>query len=79
MAWRRIGDKPLSEPMLTLFTDAYKYIRHQGEMSFNTLKPDQSSRHFADIFKGVYFNKNDGILIQISITFDPATSIPNWR
>ena len=28
---RRIGDKPLAEPMLTRFTDAYK--RHQGEMS----------------------------------------------
>ena len=26
MAWRRKGDKPLSEPMLTWFTDAY--IRH---------------------------------------------------
>ena len=23
VAWRRIGDKPLSEPMLTRFTDAY--------------------------------------------------------
>ena len=23
MAWRRSGDKPLSEPMLTQFTDAY--------------------------------------------------------
>ena len=23
MAWRRIGDKPLSESMLTRFTDAY--------------------------------------------------------
>ena len=23
MAWCRIGDKPLSEPMLTLFTDVY--------------------------------------------------------
>ena len=23
MAWRRIGDKPLSELMLTRFTDAY--------------------------------------------------------
>ena len=31
MAWRRIGDKPLSEPMLTRFTDAY--MRHWGEMS----------------------------------------------
>ena len=26
MAWRRIGDKPLPEPMLTQFTGAY--IRH---------------------------------------------------
>ena len=31
MAWRRIGDKPLSEPMLTRFTDAY--MRHYGKMS----------------------------------------------
>ena len=23
MAWRRIGDKPLSEPMQTQFADAY--------------------------------------------------------
>ena len=30
MAWHRIGDKPLSEPMLTRFTDAY--MRHYGEM-----------------------------------------------
>ena len=30
MAWRRIGDKPLSEPMLSRFTDAY--MRHYGEM-----------------------------------------------
>ena len=28
MAWRRIGDKTLSEPMLTRFTDAY--MRHGG-------------------------------------------------
>ena len=25
MAWRRIGDKPLSEPMLTRFTDAFMW------------------------------------------------------
>ena len=33
MACLRIGDKPLSEPMLALFTDAY--MRHSGEMRFN--------------------------------------------
>ena len=31
MAWRRIGDKPLSEPMLTRF--AYTYMRHWGGVS----------------------------------------------
>ena len=28
-AWRRIGDKPLSEPMLTRFIDAY--VQHWGK------------------------------------------------
>ena len=31
MAWRRPGDKPLSEPRLVLFTDAY--MRHMASMS----------------------------------------------
>ena len=31
MAWGRVGEKPLSEPMLTRYTDAY--MRHEGEMS----------------------------------------------
>ena len=31
MAWRRVGDKPIIEPILTQFTDAY--MQHQGEMS----------------------------------------------
>ena len=31
MAWRRIGDTPLPEPMLTYFNDAY--MRHSGWMS----------------------------------------------
>ena len=31
MAWCRIGDKPLSEPMLTRLTDAY--MQHLGEMN----------------------------------------------
>ena len=26
MAWRRAGDKPLSEPMMAQFTDAYIYV-----------------------------------------------------
>ena len=31
MAWRRIGDKPLSEAMLVCFTDPY--MRHSDAMS----------------------------------------------
>ena len=31
MAWRRTGDKPLPEPMMTQFTDAY--MRHKEDMS----------------------------------------------
>ena len=31
MAWRRTGDKPLPEPLLTQFTDAF--MRQHGEMS----------------------------------------------
>ena len=34
MAWRRIGDKPLSEPMLALFTDAY--MRHSASINYLT-------------------------------------------
>ena len=33
MAWYRIGDKTLSEPMLIQLTDAY--MRHSGDMCFN--------------------------------------------
>ena len=31
MAWRRPGDKPLSEPIMVQFTDAY--MRHSAPMS----------------------------------------------
>ena len=31
MAWRRAGDKPLSEPIMTQFNDAY--MRHSASMS----------------------------------------------
>ena len=31
MAWRRTGDKPLSESIMTQYTDTY--MQHYGEMS----------------------------------------------
>ena len=35
MAWRRIGDKPLPEPVRTHTSDAY--MRHKAEMQYNTI------------------------------------------
>ena len=37
MAWRRTGDKPLPEAMMTQFTAAY--ICHEGEMSWIRSRP----------------------------------------
>ena len=36
MAWRRSGDKPLSEPMMVYLTDAY--MRHSASMSRDMCK-----------------------------------------
>ena len=36
MAWHQIGDKPLSEPMLTQFTDTYVALR--GDDLTQTIK-----------------------------------------
>ena len=33
MAWRRTGDKPLHEPIMAQFADAY--MRHLGKMSYS--------------------------------------------
>ena len=35
MAWRRTGDKQLSEAMMTQFNDTY--MRHSASMSFNNI------------------------------------------
>ena len=47
MAWRRTDDKPWPEPMMTNFTDAYKW--HNGEMSwedFESLNSLQTRARF---------------------------------
>ena len=47
---------------------------------FNTMRPRQNGRHFADdIFKCLYFNENGGISIKISLKFvtkGPINKIP---
>ena len=40
MAWRQIGDKPLSEPKVTQFNDAYIWV--------NILSPVKNSWHSAE-------------------------------
>ena len=45
---------------------------------FNTLRPRQNGRHFADdIFKYIFFNENVWIPIQISLKFVPKGPINN--
>ena len=45
---------------------------------FNTLRPRQNGRHFADaIFKCIFLNENIWISIQISLKFVPRGSVNN--
>ena len=38
MAWRRSGDKPLFEPMMVCYAEAYMYMRLPASMSFNEVR-----------------------------------------
>ena len=45
---------------------------------FNTLRPRQNGRHFADdIFKCIFLNENAGSLLKISLKFIPKVLINN--
>ena len=56
MAWRRPGDKPLSEPMMVRLPTHICVTRPQW---VNTLRPKQMYCHFADdIFKFVSFKES---------------------
>ena len=51
------------------------FVAHVG---FNTLRPRQNRRHFADnIFKSIFFNENVWIPFQISLKFVPKGPINN--
>ena len=57
MTWRRIGDKPFSEPMLIYFTDVY--MRHKGEMCFNQYALFRFGGHhtgFATLVRDYFLN-----------------------
>ena len=75
MAWRRPGDKPLSEPMLVSLPTCICVTRPQW---VNTLKPEQYGRQFADIdIKCICLNESHCILIAISAKFVPKIPIDN--
>ena len=49
-----------------------------GNDLFNTLKPRQNGRHFADdIFKRIFLNENVCIPIKISLKFVPKGPVNN--
>ena len=75
MAWRRPGDKPLSEPMMVSLPTHICVTRPQ---CVNTLRPRQNGRRFADdTFKRIFVNENVRILIKISLKFVPKGPINN--
>ena len=75
MAWRRPGDKPLSEPMMVSLPTHICVTRPQWVKSS---PPGQSGRHFADdIFRCNFVNEKFCILIRISLKFVPEGSIDN--
>ena len=57
MAWRRTGDKPLSEAILLCFTD--ECMRHSTSLGFKLTSPGQNcGNNIDDNFKSSFFNEN---------------------
>ena len=89
MAWRRPGDKPLSEPVMVSLLMHICVTRPQwvnllgsGRLGFyltlTHLPLDKNGRHFADdIFRGIYVNEKLCILIKISLKFVLKGQIDN--
>ena len=69
MAWRRTGDKPLPEAMMSQFNEMMHICVTQPQW-VNTLVPRQNGHHFAgDSFKCVSLNENVWISLIISLRF----------
>ena len=78
MACRRIGDKPLSEPMMTRITDAY--MRHEGRDEWKGRHP-RGHRGWSVFFFFVVvtFNHVGDSLIFLSSTTGDVWKIPSFR
>ena len=57
MAWRRIGDKPLSEAMLTQFTDTYAAL---------------GGDHYSDVIMGAIASQITSLTIVYSVVYSDA-------
>ena len=63
---------------LTLFTLAAITPNRMCGLNFNTLRPRQNGRYFADdIFKCIFLNENAWISLKISLKFVPKVRINN--
>ena len=72
MAWRRPGDKPLSEPMMVSLLTHICVSRPQW------VNTRQDGQHFADgIFEHTFLNANVWILIKISLQYVSKGEINN--
>ena len=69
----------MAEEVLITGSDENKLkASHTAPGSFNSLRPRQNGRHFADdIFKCIFLNENIWIPIKISLKFVPKGSINN--
>ena len=80
MAWRRPGDKPLTELMMVSLLTHICVTRPQWvkllRTNFNPSPPGQNVSHFADdIFGCVFEIEKFCILIKISLTLSPRVQI----
>ena len=56
----------------------FQMLHFQEKCVFNTLKPSQNERHFADdTFKRIFLNKNAKISLKISLKYVPKGPINN--
>ena len=74
MAWRRPGDKPLSETMMVRLPTHICVTRPQW---VNTMRSVQSDRHFTHIFKFILLDESYRFFIQIALRFVPECPIYN--
>ena len=70
MAWRRQGDKPLSEPVLTHSTDTYVQHSGGGDELMQWAQNEMARILQTTFFNSIYLNKII-VLIMISLKLFP--------